>query len=659
MQKIAQRRCVILCLALVAGLSALSLRLVYLQVWNRKVYSDKADSSYTRKLVTLARRGYIIDRKGEPIAKDVPHKNIVVDKYHLKDPNVAARSLACKYIRTAMMSEDKKVEITSLQSLMTPSVKAAPKWMALKPERRQAIVMRGSRILLAELGRHEVVRRNFEMVVEDLARPLGIKRDVLRQKLDLENRRMDVVLKKDEPDSKALRNLSKMLSDYWIQGFRFEDSVKRIYLTPEFATHLIGVTNYENKGESGVERFNDQYLKGSNGSETMKRDPRGLLLPSEGSVSPPRHGWNVQLTLDMDIQSVIERELDAAMEKYICKKGTIIIMDPKTGEILAMASRPHFNLNLRDKRMVDNGSSFAIHDTYEPGSTFKVVVAAAAANERVTHYDEDIFCHWGSYQDRGFKVPDHHPYGDLKFWGILQKSSNIGAWMLAKRVPRATYFEYARKFGFGQRTGIRASGESKGLLRDTGKDVDYSRVSYGYAVSVTPLQVACAYCAIANDGKRMKPHVVKRVLAADGKTVTHQVKPEVVSEVMRPEVARQMRDALATVVTKKGTARRAAVEGYTVGGKTGTAFKWDPVLKAYNKEKYSVSFAGMVPAENPNFVCVVVLDEPMLKVDPETNNAFRRGGGSIAAPVFAKVAKRVLSLRNVKPNVETKTLTAR
>jgi len=647
----AQRRCVILCLVLVAGLSGLSGRLVYLQVINRKTYTDQAEDSYRRKSKTLARRGYIEDRNGEVLAKDIPHKTIIIDKYPLKDPRVAARSLACKYIRDAIERDDKKIEVEHLQGLMTDSVKSVNRWDQLDEEKRDALVMRGATLLLEDFGAQKIINRNFDMLVEELARPLGIKKEELKQKLDLKNPRMDVVLKKDVPASKAIKNLENMLKRNWILGFRFEDSVKRVYSSPESAPHVIGYTNQYNKGAIGVEKFHDKYLSGSDGSETKKRDPRGLLLPDKGSVNPPKHGWNIQLTLDMGIQGILEEELEAAIAYYKCQKGTIIVMDPHTGEVLGMASRPHFNLNIRDQRLVDNGTSFAYQDLYEPGSTFKVVAVAAALEEKKTHINEEIFCHNGHWKKGSNWVKDYASFGYLTPGGILKKSSNIGAWMLARRMPRQTFFNYVSDFGFGQRTGIGASAEGYGKVINTKKEIDDARVSYGYCVNVTPLQIISAYNVIANGGRYLRPQLIKKITYADGQTLAYESEKEELRKVISSETAESVRVMLATVTEKGGTAWRAAIEGYTVGGKTGTAWKVDPKLKGYNKDKYSVSFVGMVPAENPNFVCVVVLDEPMLKVHPETGKEFKRGGGSVAAPVFAKVAKRVIKRRNVAPNV--------
>jgi len=316
---------------------------------------------------------------------------------------------------------------------------------------------------------------------------------------------------------------------------------------------------------------------------------------------------------------------------------------------LAMASRPHFNLNIRDERLVKNGTSFAYQDLYEPGSTFKIVAVAAALEEKKTYMEEQIFCHHGHWTQGKNWVKDYKSFDYLTPGGILKKSSNIGAWMLAKRMPEIKYFDYVKAFGFGSKTGIGASAEGKGSVRNTGNPMDNARVSYGYAVSVTPLQIASAYNVIANGGKYLRPQLIKRLTYADGQTVAYESEQEVLRTVISHETAKKLRGALATVTQKGGTAWRAAIEGYTVGGKTGTAWKLDKGV--YNKDMYSVSFVGMVPADKPDFVCVVVIDDPRLKVDPETKKEFKRGGGSVAAPVFAKVAKRVLKIRKVAPNV--------
>jgi cell division protein FtsI/penicillin-binding protein 2 len=429
------------------------------------------------------------------------------------------------------------------------------------------------------------------------------------------------------------------------------ESSKRWYTSPDLATHVIGYTGeievldekggraFRQVGKFGVESTLEDYLAGSDGWQEHRRAPNGARIPGDtSSLKPPRSGLNIQLTLDMGAQAIVEEELDAGLKEFQSERGCVIVMDPKTGEILAMASRPHFNLNLL-KDLDKNAANFALQANYEPGSTIKIVAAAGAINERLVSAQTSIFCHNGLYQQGKVRVPDHHPYGYLTVEGVLAKSSNIGAYKLGLQLGSKRFYDYMGRWGFGVKTGIQLSGESRGVVRDTGNAVDFSRATYGYALAVTPLQMASAYSVIAGDGKLRKPYIVKSVIANDG-TVVERFEPEVISTVLRPEVARSMRGALEKVVDIKGTAVLAEVPGYRAGGKTGTAIR----IKdgRYQPGHYTVSFAGMLPAEDPAFVCIVVIDDPL-------TNEVKRYGGTIAAPVFGKIGARLAAHMNLTP----------
>jgi len=348
----------------------------------------------------------------------------------------------------------------------------------------------------------------------------------------------------------------------------------------------------------------------------------------------------VQLTLDMGMQAILEEELAAGLAEFQSEKGAIVLMNPNTGELLAMASFPSYNLNTR-KNVVKYGFDFATQAIYEPGSTFKIISTSGALDKGLVNPDTEIFCHNGVYHKGSIRVPDHHPYGMLPVWKVLQKSSNVGAYKIALQLGRKNFYGYVKAYGFGSKTDIDMAGESAGVVRNTGNPTDFSRIAYGYAVSVTPLQVACAYSAIANGGMLMRPLLVKSVMANDGTTIMN-FKPEPVRRVIKEKTAEQMRKALATVVSLQGTARRAKVPGFKVAGKTGTTVKINTKGGGYMHGRYTVSFAGMMPAEKPAFVCVVVVD------DPQTNEVHRYGG-TIAAPIFAKVAARVANRMGLEP----------
>src|SRR6185295_17852397 len=276
-------------------------------------------------------------------------------------------------------------------------------------------------------------------------------------------------------------------------------------------------------------------------------------------------------------QNIVENEIDAAMHEYAPEKATIILMRPQTGEILAIANRPSFDLNQRSEAKPEQMKNRAIIDMMEPGSTFKIVAAAAALNEHKYRPDSVIFCENGKWDYGGTALHDHRPLGDLSVKDILVKSSNIGAAKLAISLGSDKFYEYIRRFGFGERTGIELPGEISGLIRppQAWSKISITRIPMGHEIGVTPLQMTVAMAAIANGGKLITPRIVKSVTTADGKMVS-EFSPAVVRQVIAPETARQISNALRGVVSDRGTAAAAAVPGFIIAGKTGTAQKVDP-----------------------------------------------------------------------------------
>jgi len=622
-----QTRCILLCSVLVIGLSLLSARLVKIQLVDRQRYAESAHKAFSRKEILPAIRGMIVDRREEPLAKSIPVSTVFVDKNHLMDPKLAAYGLAYQ-------------EASS----------ATPDWaeMDATARRRRINGLRGE--ILTRDTTEMIVQRHLAYAIGILARPLGMRREELREKIEGSKGKW-VPIAKDLPEDVADR-LREAVDEHWIQGFEFENSIKRWYTAPNLATHLIGFTGeVETKddagkthhnvvGRFGIESTMEEFLAGRDGSREHKRDARGLVVPGDsGSLLPPRAGLNVQLTIDMGIQSIVEEELDAALSEFKAKKGTVVMIDPKTGEVLAMASRPHFDLNHK-QNISETGYNYAIQAIYEPGSTIKVVAAAGALNEGLVTPQTSIFCHNGSYVSGDVRVRDDHPAGSLSFEGVLQKSNNIGTYSLGRQLGPKRFYEYVKDWGFGQKTGIQLSGESSGIARNTGNAVDFSRACYGYAMNVTPLQMALAYGVIAGDGNRLKPRIIKALIANDG-TIVEEYPREVAANVLKPTTAKKMRSALEKVVEQGGTATRAAVPGFRVAGKTGTALKHNP-KGGYVANSYIVSFVGMMPAQEPAFVCIVVID------DPRTTEV-KRYGGTIAAPTFSKIATRVAARMNLQP----------
>jgi len=622
-----QYRCIILCSVLVTGLSLLSGRLIQIQLVNRQYYATSAHKAFHRLEKLPAMRGMIVDRHEEPLARCIPMATLFVDKNHLLDPKLASFGLAY-----AEASNE-------------------PGWDEMDTAKRKRRVYSLRAEILDSEKPAVIVEKHLARAVSVLARPLGMRRDELRAKIETSSGKW-IPIAKDLPEDVA-DSLRQIVDENQLEGFDFENFIKRWYTAPTLATHLIGFTGEveetdENDkkhtrmvGKFGVECAMETYLAGRDGWREHQRDARGLVVPGDtSSLLPPRAGLNVQLTIDMGLQAIVEEELDAALTEFKSERAAVVLMDPKSGEILAMASRPAFDLNHKEN-LERNSFNFAIQAIYEPGSTYKIVATSGVLNEGLATPNTTVFCHNGHYVSGNIEVPDHFPYGTLTLEGVLAKSSNIGAYKFALQLGPKRFFDYVKRMGFGKKTGILLSGESSGIARNTNNPVDFSRAAYGYAINVTPLQMTCAYAALANGGKLLKPQIVKALIANDG-TIVQDYPPEVVSEVVKPKVAIQMRAAMEKVIEKGGTATLAAVPGFRVAGKTGTAKRHNPHGHGYLPNSYTVSFVGMMPAQDPAFVCVVVIDDP--KTDKVT-----RYGGTIAAPAFAKIATRVAAHMNLQP----------
>lgn len=616
------------------GLSVLSWRLVQIQLVNRHRYAESSRKAFHRIEKLPAVRGMIVDSREETIAKSIPVSTLFIDRNHLDDPKLASFGVACK------------------------EASAADGWVLLdEAEKSRKIFRLRAEILERDEG-SEIVRKHKEYAVSVLARPLGMKRAELMEKIEKgQGRSKWFALAKDLPDDVA-EGLRETIDRNYLHGFEFQNSIKRWYTSPNLATHLIGYTgeveevNEQGKvvtkvvGRFGIEQTMQEYLAGRDGWRQHRRDARGLVVPgNSASLLPPRAGLNVQLTIDMGLQAIVEEEMEACLAEFNSVRGTVILMNPKNGEILAMASRPHFDLNHR-KDIAENGYNFATQAIYEPGSTFKIIATGAAINEGLAKPTTQVFCHNGLYTEGSNKVPDHHPYGNLTLEGVLAKSSNIGTYKFAKKLGSKRFYDYVARWGFGAPTGIQLAAEGKGIARNTNNPVDFSRASYGYALNVTPLQMACAYSVIGGDGRLFKPKLVKSLVANDGTVV--ETFPDVeVRRVLNPETAKQMREAMIKTIEPGGTATLAAVPGYKVSGKTGTAKRHDPNGSGYLNNSYTVSFAGMIPANDPAFVGIVVID------DPKTNKVSRYGG-TIAAPAFGRIAARAVTYLNLPPTEPVK-----
>ena len=485
---------------------------------------------------------------------------------------------------------------------------------------------------------------NPQAVVNLLSNELDIPAELLAEKLNCQRRY--IVIKREVPESLA-NALREKLRAGNLGGIYFEYDASRIYPNGSMLCHVIGFTDFEHHGIQGVEASMDEYLRGQDGYRYVERNRVGQeIVPFRGQERAPRNGYQVHLTVDLGLQNIIENEIDAAMKEFTPQKATIILMRPQTGEILAMANRPNFDLNLRSEAKPEGMKNRAIIDMMEPGSTFKIVAAASALNERKLRSDSSVFCENGLWNFGGAALHDHRAFGYLSVRDILIKSSNIGAAKLALSVGQEKFYEYIRRFGFGERTGIELPGEINGLIRPPRlwSKISITRIPMGHEIGVTPLQMTVAMATIANSGKLIMPHIVKSITAADGKVIS-SLSPVVLRQVISPETARQIGDALRGVVSDRGTAAAAAVPGFTIAGKTGTAQK---VARngGYEQGKYVVSFVGYLPAEHPEFVGLVMLDDAHT-TKPELNY-----GGLVAGPIFSRVAEKAARYLDLEPHEE-------
>ena len=485
---------------------------------------------------------------------------------------------------------------------------------------------------------------NREEIVDLVSKELGLPPAQVAEKLSSERRY--IIVKREVPQAQAAA-LREKLRAANLRGIYLEHDATRVYPNGSMLCHVIGFTDFDHRGIQGVEASMEEYLHGQDGFRFIEHNRAGQeIVPYRGQERPERDGYQVHLTVDLSLQNIVENEIDAAMEEYSPQKATIILMRPQTGEILAMANRPDFDLNLRSEAKPEEMKNRAIIDMMEPGSTFKIVAAAAALNERKLRPDSTIFCENGLWNFGGAALHDHRAFSYLSVRDILVKSSNIGAAKLALSVGDQRFYEYIRRFGFGERTGIELPGEINGLIRPpkAWSKISITRIPMGHEVGVTPLQMTVAMAVIANGGKLVTPRIIKSINTPEGKTIS-SLSPVMLRQVISPETAREIGDALRGVVSDRGTAAAAAVPGFTIAGKTGTAQKVDP-RGGYEQGKYVVSFAGYLPADHPEFVGLVVLD------DAHTSKPELNYGGLIAGPIFSRLAEKAARYLDLEPHEE-------
>ncbi len=463
---------------------------------------------------------------------------------------------------------------------------------------------------------------------------LHVRTDELERKLRQDRRFVWLARKLDPEQGRRLDRLS-------LDGIGVVMEGRRFYPKGPLLAHVLGFSGMDGEGLEGIEHRYEPYLHGEKRMMVLQRDALGhTVFPKGMTERSPTPGHSLRLTIDEVIQYIVERELEDAVGSARAKSGTMIVLDPKTGAVLAMAVSPRFDPNAVSALSPDRWRNRALTDAYEPGSTMKAMMAAAAIEERVVRPNTMVFGEHGRMTVANTVIHDHERLGWISFAQVIQKSSNIGAAKTGMALGEHRLYRYLQAFGFGQRTEIDLPGEGVGLVRDP---KDWGRrsvasISIGQEIGVTPLQMVSAVAAIANNGVLMKPYVVSEIRDADNH-ILRQVPPQTRRRVISPETARSVTKILEGVVTD-GTGTNAAIPGFRVAGKTGTAQKIDPRTGTYSASRFVASFTGYAPADNPQLAMIVVIDEPQ----GDTR------GGAVAAPVFSRVGEQVLSYLGVPSN---------
>ncbi len=588
----------LLLFVLLAGFSLVTWRLAVIQIKESPRLVVLAARKYQRHIVLPAHRGAIKDLSGEYLAHDEDVRELYTDRTHLREVITVRHQLAA--IR---------------------GVKAVE--------------------LREQLSETETIAAYHAHVAKVLAGILPQSEQEIRSQIDSD--KPEIVLAK-LVDEETAKQWSDLFKKSHIFGIYTRPTVARRFPAQDRLSLVLGDTDTANKGRWGVEKLMDAKLTGIAGEQLIERDKSGHELPSYRSqVIDPQHGSDAHLTIDMQLQDNVEAICERAWKANKARRVVIVVTEPSTGTVLAMAARPHRDLSNPD---VSTWTNHVIAEPYEPGSIFKVVTLAAGLDNHKISPGEKIDCGNMYYEDpvRKVKLSDDEPLGMQTVKGVLVHSSNIGMYKISKRVGQDMMLDYATRFGFGSPTGIGLLGEKAGYL-NTGKwsNTTYSRMPIGYEVSVTPLQMCMAYGAIANGGVLMKPRLIDRIVKPNGDTEI--MPPQPVWQVCTAKTAASLRDFLEGVVLE-GTGKRAALPEVRIGGKTGTTRRYDPEKKRYIDGSYLTSFVGMAPIDNPKLVCLVMLD------DPKAESSAMVRGGRVAAPIFAEVVRETLdhlAIRNERP----------
>lgn len=478
------------------------------------------------------------------------------------------------------------------------------------------------------LGVYKRAIKDVRFFSKKIANLTGVGQNKIVHQLNKRSKYVQLTRDLDEETAKIIGALH-------IPGVQVHRSLERLYPFESKLSQILGFVDVDGKGISGLEMKFDAQLKGHDGWEIVQKDARGRnVMPVKGLTQKSKNGNNIILTIHNVYQGIVEEELAATVAQRNAKGGIAVVTNPATGEILSMASVPTYNANQASKTNPASWRIRAITDIFEPGSTFKIITMMAGLEKDILPPGKKMDCKNGQYSFSGELITDTAKFGELTFTEIFKNSSNIGTAQLAAKIGRRNIFKTARNFGFGNLTGIELPGEVGGIFKNPAEWSNFTiaAISYGYEVAVTGVQMAMAYGAIANGGMLMKPSIIKEIQTPAGESI-HKFYPQIIRQVMHPNVAQKMTDILKEVV-EDGTGTNAKIAGLSMAGKTGTAQKPLEGKSGYSKVRFIASFAAYYPAEQPQYLVYVSIDEPFPI----------HSGGVVAAPTVKRIIEK---MRNV------------